>query len=376
MEEIRLTSLGQTFVDRAQERAFRETRRVSDTIRFAIVSVPMLAVGLAGIFTVDVGYDPESGGIVLSAIFRFIGIVAVILLPLLRWRFPSWHLQATISDVLCVCLAVSLVAITWLRSDLGTASSTIGTSFGGFIFFALLFTMILPMSIRAQIAAIILIGLGWTIWGLDVGWSGTPRGLTFIAMFGISGIYFSRQLKKQSSLAFALLERAERLALFDTLTGLPNRRLLLDRFGRDTATVDRAREKVALAMVDLDQFKVINDRFGHNFGDHVLVEAARRLNAHVRSVDTVSRYGGDEFVILFVGVESRDDVVVPLERIIDDFMRPLELEGQRIDQVRASIGVSFYPDDGSTFDDLVAKADSAMYQAKNHDGSEFRFYGT
>jgi len=84
MEEIRLTPLGQTFVDRAQERAFRETRRVSDTIRFAIVSVPMLAVGLAGIFTVDVGYDPESGGIVLSAIFRFIGIVAVILLPLLR----------------------------------------------------------------------------------------------------------------------------------------------------------------------------------------------------------------------------------------------------------------------------------------------------
>jgi len=208
------------------------------------------------------------------------------------------------------------------------------------------------------------------------GWSGTPRGLTFIAMVGISGIYFSRQLKKQSRLAFALLERAERLALFDTLTGLPNRRLLLDRFGRDTATVDRAREKVALAMVDLDQFKVINDRFGHNFGDHVLVEAARRLNAHVRSVDTVSRYGGDEFVILFVGVESRDDVVVPLERIIDDFMRPLELEGQRIDQVGASIGVSFYPDDGSTFDDLVAKADSAMYQAKNHDGSEFRFYGT
>ena len=168
MEEIRLTPLGQTFVDRAQERAFRETRRVSDTIRFAIVSVPMLAVGLAGIFTVDVGYDPESGSIVLSAIFRFIGIVAVILLPLLRWRFASWHLQATISDVLCVCLAVSLVAITWLRSDLGTASSTIGTSFGGFIFFALLFTMILPMSIRAQIAAIILIGLGWTIWGLDV----------------------------------------------------------------------------------------------------------------------------------------------------------------------------------------------------------------
>jgi len=374
MDEIRLTPLGQVFVDNNQEQAFRETRSVSDTVRFAIVAVPMLAVGLAGFFTVDVDYDADSGDALLSAVLRAVGIVAVVLLPLLRWRFPSWPYQTIASDVLSLCLAISLVAITWLRSELGTATATIGSSFGGFIFFALLFTMILPMSVRAQIAAIVVIGLGWSIWGVHVEWSGTPRGLAFIAMVGISGIYFSRQLKKQSRLAFALLERAEQLALFDTLTGVSNRRLLLERFGRDIATVDRTREKVALAMVDLDQFKTINDRFGHTFGDHVLTETARRLNMHVRSVDTVSRYGGDEFVVLFVGVQTRDDVVVPLKRIVDDLSKPFEIDGKCIDEIRASIGVSTYPDDGSTFDELIAKADSAMYQAKKRGGCEFRFY--
>jgi diguanylate cyclase (GGDEF)-like protein/hemerythrin-like metal-binding protein len=164
--------------------------------------------------------------------------------------------------------------------------------------------------------------------------------------------------------------RLQRLAFEDALTGLANRALLHDRIAQATATARRSAGTFAVLLIDLDRFKPINDIHGHATGDLVLREVARRLQAATRAVDTVGRLGGDEFVVLLGGDGGRDEAQLIVKRIMQAVTAPLALHGQRLG---VSVGIAIYPDHGSNAEQLLARADGAMYDAKARGGNRHAF---
>jgi diguanylate cyclase (GGDEF)-like protein/PAS domain S-box-containing protein len=164
-------------------------------------------------------------------------------------------------------------------------------------------------------------------------------------------------------------------ATHDPLTGLPNRNLLADRLEQAVLLAGRQGSKVALAFVDLDNFKVINDSLGHAAGDQLLIEISQRLRSALRGIDTVVRYGGDEFVLIMGEQTSMDDTTHLLERVLSAIHVPLVLEGHTV-QISCSIGVSFCPDDAESLENLLRVADVAMYHAKESGKGQYRFYTT
>jgi diguanylate cyclase (GGDEF)-like protein len=149
----------------------------------------------------------------------------------------------------------------------------------------------------------------------------------------------------------------------DFLTGLPNRALLTDRLAQSIALAQRHRKRVVLMYLDLDDFKDVNDSLGHAVGDQLLQSIAKRLEACVRSSDTVSRHGGDEFIVLLSEVEAAHDAARAAEKLLKVLAEPHLIGDHRLD-VTLSIGISLYPDDGSDGDTLLVSADTAMYHAK------------
>ncbi len=163
------------------------------------------------------------------------------------------------------------------------------------------------------------------------------------------------------------------LAYRDVLTGLPNRLLLHDRFEQAMAYADRAATKVALLFLDLDNFKTINDSLGHTIGDTLLKKIAALLGECVRDTDTISRQGGDEFLIVLPDLHSTDAITPILLKIRDRLQTPIEIDGNEL-STSVSIGVAIYPDDGASFDTLLKKADTAMYRAKDAGRNSYRFF--
>lgn len=162
-------------------------------------------------------------------------------------------------------------------------------------------------------------------------------------------------------------------ATHDPLTGLPNRNLLQDRLGQAINSARRSKGQVAVAFVDLDNFKFINDSLGHAFGDRLLIEIAGRLKRCMRATDTVARYGGDEFVLLLGDQSGLGAVVQTLERVLAAINEPLMLDGHDL-RVNGSIGVSLYPLNGADLETLLSQADAAMYHAKESGKGCFQFY--
>ncbi len=162
-------------------------------------------------------------------------------------------------------------------------------------------------------------------------------------------------------------------ANFDLLTDLPNRRMFRDRLTQDIKKAHRAGLGLALMFLDLDRFKEVNDSLGHDIGDALLVEAARRITGCVRESDTVARLGGDEFTIILAELDDRASV----ERIATDILRavsqPFEL-GDDVAYVSASIGITLYPDDATSLEDMLKNADQAMYVAKNAGRNRFSYF--
>lgn len=156
----------------------------------------------------------------------------------------------------------------------------------------------------------------------------------------------------------------ERLAYHDALTQLPNRALLADRMHQGLARAKRFDESTAIVCLDLDGFKVVNDAYGHDAGDRLLIETAQRLVACVRTGDTVSRLGGDEFVLLLCGLSSPDACDVTLRRVLSELAIPFNLGEGRQGNISASIGYTLYPEDDADADTLLRHADHAMYAAK------------
>jgi diguanylate cyclase (GGDEF)-like protein len=171
----------------------------------------------------------------------------------------------------------------------------------------------------------------------------------------------------------ALRNEAKRLANHDALTGLPNRILLQDRTEQALQKARRNHGRVAMLLLDLDNFKVINDSMGHSVGDLVLQEVASRLSRALRVVDTVSRQGGDEFILLLPEVIGFDAVGDFAERLLATIASPFSIQANRYD-LSASIGISVFPEDSDDLESLYRHADSAMYQAKLSGRNRFCFF--
>ncbi|SHG38422.1 bifunctional diguanylate cyclase/phosphodiesterase [Massilia sp. CF038] len=168
-------------------------------------------------------------------------------------------------------------------------------------------------------------------------------------------------------------EHTRHLAEHDFLTDLPNRVLFLDRLQQALATARRKGTKVAVMFVDLDRFKGINDSFGHHVGDTVLKEVASRLSGCVRNVDTVSRQGGDEFVVILSDIGGADQAAHVAGSVMQAVARPVQADARTI-SISVSIGISICPEDGEDIDTLLKHADVAMYHAKQSGRNAFSFF--
>jgi diguanylate cyclase (GGDEF)-like protein len=168
-------------------------------------------------------------------------------------------------------------------------------------------------------------------------------------------------------------ERMTHLAEHDSLTGLPNQMILYDRIGRVIELARRNAKKAALLFLDVDGFKHINDSLGHPIGDKLLQSVAHRLLDCVRASDTVSRQGGDEFIVLLPEVQYPESIVAAAGRMLDAVAKLHSIE-QHVLQITTCIGISVYPDDGLDAETLIKNADTAMYQAKEHGSSSYKFF--
>ena len=162
-------------------------------------------------------------------------------------------------------------------------------------------------------------------------------------------------------------------ANFDALTDLPNRQMFHDRLDHEARLSRRSGKRMALMLIDLDRFKEVNDSLGHDTGDILLIEAARRITSCVRESDTVARLGGDEFTVILPNLDDTESIDRIAKTIIDNLAEPFKL-GPDEAFISASVGVTLYPDDTRELDVLFKNADQAMYAAKNAGRNRFSYF--
>jgi diguanylate cyclase (GGDEF)-like protein/PAS domain S-box-containing protein len=168
-------------------------------------------------------------------------------------------------------------------------------------------------------------------------------------------------------------DRIWRQANYDPLTALPNRELLRDRLDGAIAQAHRRGGRVAVLFVDLDRFKEANDRLGHEAGDDILCEAARRMEACLRDTDTVARLGGDEFLVVLPIVDDDNAAETVAAKLVEALARPFATPAGEA-EISACVGIAFYPDDAATQDKLIRDADHAMYRAKDAGRNTYRLF--
>jgi diguanylate cyclase (GGDEF)-like protein len=193
-----------------------------------------------------------------------------------------------------------------------------------------------------------------------------------LAISALDAHFASHTAKLADSLQVAN-DQLRSLALYDNLTGLPNRMLLDDRMAQAVTRAERGGKSFALMFVDLDRFKPVNDMHGHGVGDELLKGVAKRLTGCVRKADTVSRTGGDEFVIVLSEIADAKDAAMIGSKLLDELSRPFFVDRHEI-EISCSIGISVYPADGRDVDALMVNADVAMYHAKRGGRNAYRFF--
>jgi diguanylate cyclase (GGDEF)-like protein/PAS domain S-box-containing protein len=211
-------------------------------------------------------------------------------------------------------------------------------------------------------------------------WNRRKSGEVFAEMLSISVIadhlgQVQRYVGIFSDITYFKDHEAElsHVANYDALTGVPNRRLLADRLRQAIAVTQRSDTLLAVCYIDLDGFKDVNDRYGHEMGDRLLIDITRRLQEVLRAGDTLSRLGGDEFVMLFNEMRDESECYLVLERVLNVISQPVVLKGAQV-IVSASIGVTLYPEDDADSDTLLRHADQAMYIAKQSGKNRFHLY--
>jgi diguanylate cyclase (GGDEF)-like protein len=199
--------------------------------------------------------------------------------------------------------------------------------------------------------------------------------LVLSVTLGVSALdaHFAAHTARLADSLQAANEQLRSLALHDKLTGLPNRMLLEDRMAQAITRAGRSGRSFALMFVDLDRFKPVNDTHGHDVGDRLLQEVARRLAGCVRKADTVARTGGDEFVVVLGEIGGAKDAAMVGAKILDELARPFFVEGHEL-EISCSIGISVYPEDGRDIPTLMANADKAMYHAKRSGRNQYSFF--
>jgi diguanylate cyclase (GGDEF)-like protein len=188
---------------------------------------------------------------------------------------------------------------------------------------------------------------------------------------GFNGMLSELRKAEESKQQFE--QKLKEQAVTDELTRLPNRRLLSDRLGQSVAMAKRDGSKVAVLYLDLDGFKLVNDSLGHATGDALLIEVAERLRSQVREADTLARIGGDEFAIVLNRVRTQDDAQKVARALLDTLACSYTIDGHYI-RITGSIGISIFVNDGSSEDDLLQQADSAMYKAKKSGKNRVEFF--
>ena len=167
-------------------------------------------------------------------------------------------------------------------------------------------------------------------------------------------------------------ETIKNIAYYDSLTGLPNRLLLIDRMTLALAHAQRVKRRLAVMFLDFDDFKLVNDNYGHGMGDLFLREMGQKLKSAIREEDTLARLGGDEFILLLPELVDREDAKTLAEKLIELGREPLNLDGKEV-KSSFSIGIALYPDDGDDYDTLLKKADKALYEAKRKGRDGYHF---
>jgi diguanylate cyclase (GGDEF)-like protein len=197
--------------------------------------------------------------------------------------------------------------------------------------------------------------------------------LTITLVISSLDAHFAAHTAKLAESLRVANEGLRNIALYDSLTGLPNRFLLDDRLNQTLVHAERAKKSFALMFIDLDKFKPINDSFGHRVGDELLKIVARRLRGCIRKEDTVARAGGDEFIIVLSELGDAKDAAIIGNKVLHELSTPVPVERHELD-ISCSIGISVYPQDGKTAEALMVNADVAMYHAKKAGRNGYRFF--
>lgn len=192
-------------------------------------------------------------------------------------------------------------------------------------------------------------------------------------MNGFNQMLTEIEIRDQS--LFERQQQLDQLAHYDSLTGLANRAMLMDRLHQALHQARRYNQKLAILFVDLDGFKEVNDSLGHKAGDELLKQVASRLNSIVRGSDTIARLGGDEFTICLHHVASAESACIVARKVVELYAEPFKLEGASC-RITGSVGVALYPHDAETVEALMKAADTAMYQAKQRGKNNFQLYST
>jgi diguanylate cyclase len=215
--------------------------------------------------------------------------------------------------------------------------------------------------------------------GLDDAFLAELIGLAALGLLGVTLVlsaFDTARAARTEAFALALQARNEQLraaALYDALTGLPNRVLLDERLIQAMRRSERSGKPFAVMFVDLDRFKPVNDTYGHEVGDQLLRAVSERMQACVRGEDTVARSGGDEFIVVMAELARGLDAGIVGEKILKELARRFEVGSHRLD-IGASIGISVYPDDARDVKTLLLHADAAMYHAKHAGRSQLSFF--
>lgn len=205
------------------------------------------------------------------------------------------------------------------------------------------------------------------------------RDLTLISITAIFVLALSSALREWRELRHEIArckrteETIKQLAYHDPLTGLPNRRLFTDRLNVAITHAERNKRKLGMILLDLDQFKVVNDALGHSVGDELLQVVGERLVNLLRKSDTVARMGGDEFTLILPVIARQEDAAIVATKILEAFREPFVFDEHEL-RITTSIGIAIYPNDGDDAGALMKKADIAMYRAKDQGRDNYQCY--
>ncbi|EKN67227.1 EAL domain-containing protein [Schinkia azotoformans] len=182
-------------------------------------------------------------------------------------------------------------------------------------------------------------------------------------------ISIRKEITKQKQLE----EEIFHLAYHDSLTNLPNRRMFMNQLRSEIIERNNLKSKLSILFIDLDNFKFINDKWGHDTGDIVIKEAAHRIKEAIRPTDMIARLGGDEFIVMLKDVQDEADIIIDVKQILKMFQKPISTYGQEY-SLTCSIGIATYPENGDSAEQLIVNADNALYHVKGSGKNDFTFY--